>query len=173
MKRHILLLLCTFTALQAGAHKPRFSGSVVVGTAIALDDPAVTPFTLRGAGHYNIAPRWQAGVGAGISCYEKTLIPVFGSIRFLLTRPRRFTPWLSIAAGYAFAPAKDSNGGFYANPSVGIQYAVRGRWKLLLGIGWEKQHLERLKAHTGSCFGAAYAERLRHNSLAINLGVLF
>ncbi len=101
------------------------------------------------------------------------LIPVFADARYLITRQRRFTPYLECGAGYAFAPGKNSNGGFYLNPSVGIQYAFHKNTKFLFAMGYELQELDRLKEYTDNYFTAGFNEELRHHSLMFRIGIIF
>lgn len=172
MKTTLLLLAFTLAGLCASAQR-NYSFGVSVGTAIALNKPASTPFELHATGWYDILPRLSIGAGVGVSCYEKTLIPLYGSLRFLLTRQRRFTPLIACAAGYGFAPAHEANGGMYLCPELGVQYRLRGGMRLQFTAGYELQQLERLKHYAGSLFSAAYTEQLNHNSITLRIGVLF
>ena len=165
------LLLCTLFAVEA--HAQRFSIATTIGTEITLSNPASTPFHAQITGYWNLTPRFQIGAATGISCYEKALIPLLGSMRLKLTRERRFTPYLECGAGYAFATSCNANGGMTIAPSAGVQYALKGRLRLLLTIGYRTQRLERLKTHSDAYFTTAFHEKLRHSGISITTGILF
>lgn len=177
MKKLIFLLAAAFVALSASAQTertvPRFSFSTSLGTGIAMSEPSSTPFLWRITGYYNVSRRFAVGAGTGVSCYEKTLIPLFADARFLLTRPRKFTPFLQCGVGYAFAPQSDANGGFLLDPAIGVQYALHGRSRIFFSAGYEMQKLERLKTYSDSHFAAEFAEKLNHHAISLTLGFLF
>lgn len=50
--------------------------------------------------------------GTGLSIYEKALIPLFANVKFAITKPRKFTPYIECGVGYSFAPDKNANGVF-------------------------------------------------------------
>ncbi|WP_295937175.1 hypothetical protein [uncultured Alistipes sp.] len=175
MKKSILFLalyLCTGLSLYA-QEKHSFSYAVTVGTAIPVSAPSSTPFAFQILGYYNLAHRWAVGAGTGISFYEKTLIPLFGGVRYQIGRTRRLTPYLEIGAGYSFATASRANGGFFLNPSVGVRYPLKNRMRLQFAVGYELQELERLKTHTDEFFSKSFAEKLSHHSISLRLGLLF
>ena len=131
------------------------------------------PFTWQVSGHYKLTERFSAGIGTGLSFYEKALIPVFADIRYQLAAAQRWVPYLQCSMGYSFAPEKDVNGGYFFNSTIGIQYAIHDKTKLLLGIGYEIQNLERLKKHESNEYATEFQEKLHHNSISIKLGILF
>lgn len=174
MKKSTLLLIAVFAAFTAYGQVPsRFSCSTALGTGFAMSEPATTPLVWRLTGYYNVSRRFSAGIGTGLSFYEKTLIPLFADARFLITRPRRFTPYAACAAGYGFAPGKEASGGLLLNPEVGVQYALPGRTHLFLSAGYELQHLDRLKKYAGPYFSAEFKEKLRHGTILLKIGFLF
>ena len=99
MKRRFRVLaaaLCVlpFLATEVPAQEfPRFSCSTSVGTGFGLTRPSSVPVVWRVTGHYNVSRRFSVGAGTGVSCYEKTLVPLFADAKFLLTRRRSFTPY--------------------------------------------------------------------------------
>ena len=104
------LCVLPFLAAEVPAQElPRFSCSASVGTGFGLTRPSSVPVVWRVTGHYNVSRRFSVGAGTGVSCYEKTLVPLFADAKFLLTRRRSFTPYAGCAAGYAFAPRRDAN----------------------------------------------------------------
>lgn len=177
MKKLFVVLAAMLLAAPAiavrGQKMPRFACSTAVGTGIALGRPASTPFVLRVTGYYNVGRRFSVGAGTGLSFYEKALVPLHADVKFLLARPRRFTPYAECAAGYAFALRDDANGGLLLAPAVGVQYALRGGMHLFFSAGYELQKLERLREYRGDRFSAAFCEKLGHGSLSFQVGVLF
>ena len=174
MKRMILLLIAAF-ALSASysQERSRFCFSTSLGTGFSIGQPASTPVVWRIAGYYRVGTRLLAGAGTGLSFYEKPLIPVYADARVLLTRERKFTPFLSCGIGYAFAPEKKTQGGFLLSPSVGVQYALPGGRSVFLSAGYEAQRLGRQKEYAGEYFSAAFAETLRHSTVMLTAGFLF
>ena len=120
-----------------------------------------------------LSRRWAVGAGTGISVYEKALLPLSGSLRFRMTRPRKITPYLHCGAGYSFALASCTNGGMLLNPAIGTEIALRGKLQLLLNAGYEFQELERLKGYSDDHFSVEFRERLNHHSIVLRAGVLF
>lgn len=173
MKKALLTLLILSVTTAARAQERRFDFSVAVGTALSLDKPSVTPLFLELNAWYRIGTHFSFGIGTGYIQYEKALLPLTGNLRLLLIRPRRFTPYLSCGAGYAFALSKETNGGLHLHPEAGVQYALPHGMRLFLGIGYSVQRLERLKRHSNDLFEAAYCERLRHSAVSLKVGLLF
>ena len=174
MKKIILILLSVLIAsAMKGQISNRFTYITTIGTGIPMNEPSSTPFTWQVSGHYKLTERFSAGIGTGLSFYEKALIPVFADIRYQLAAAQRWVPYLQCSMGYSFAPDKDVNGGYFFNSTIGIQYAIHDKTKLLLGIGYEIQNLERLKKHESNEYATEFQEKLHHNSISIKLGILF
>lgn len=174
MKKILLILVAFFVvAVSRAQDRDHFSFATTIGTGISMSTPSSTPFAWQVLGYYNLSQRWAVGVGTGISAYEKVLIPLFADLKFNITKPHKFTPYVECGAGYSFAPDKNANGGLYLNPSVGVQWAVCTKMKLLFAVGYEIQKLERLKSHNNQYFEAEFHEKLSHNSISIKIGVLF
>jgi hypothetical protein len=138
-----------------------------------MSAPSRTPLTWQAAGYYNFNNRFSAGVGAGLSFYEKMLVPLFVDIHFNITKPRKFTSYIACSAGYGFAPDKNANGGFYFSPQIGLQYSLGGSKKLFFAAGYELQEFERLKTYESSHLKAEFAEQLSHNSVSLKVGFMF
>ena len=151
----------------------KISFATTIGTGLSLSKPSSTPFIWRVSGYYSLTERWSAGVGTGLSFYEKMLIPVSADVRFQFGRGRKLIPYAELGIGYSFAMAKDANGGFFMNPSIGIQYPLKSKMKLQLAIGYELQKLERLKMQADSHFLKEFAEKLDHNTISFKVGVVF
>ena len=171
-----LLILVVLIAVIAGAKAQdtnRFSFATTIGMGIPMSSPASTPITWQALGYYNLTSRWAVGVGTGLSFYEKTLLPLYGDVKFQIGRERKITPYLELAAGYSFALSKDAVGGYFFNPSVGIQYQLKNSMKLRLAVGYESQDMKRLKRQSDSYFSKEFEEQLWHQSISIKLGLCF
>lgn len=173
MRRFVLAAAGMFVACAAwGQGGARFHGSMALGTGISLSEPASTPVVWRVTGSYDIGARFSVGIGTGLSFYEKTLVPLFADARLLLMRPRRVTPYVGFAGGYAFAPSGEAKGGPMFSPAIGVRYALHGRGVVFFEAGCEWQRLERLREYEGRYLSAAFAERLRHRTLLLKIGFL-
>ena len=174
MKKILLLFVLIFSGMAAKAQiTEQLTFSTTIGVGIAMNAPASTPFSWQVLGHYVVSPRFSAGIGTGVSLYEKALIPLFADARFMIMKPRKFTPYLECGAGYSFAPDKNANGGFYLHPSVGILYSICGEKKISFALGYELQKLERLKRMEQSHFVTEFTEKLSHASLSLKIGYMF
>jgi len=175
MKKIRLLIAVLSASLCATGQTPEriFTYATAIGTGIALNEPSVASLTWQVSGYYNIGKRFSAGVGTGLSCYKTTLIPVFADVKFALTQPQRFTPFVECTGGYAFAPGKNANGGICFNPAIGLQYALPCQKKLQLAAGYGLQQAERLKEFENEYFVAGFMEKLTHHSLTVRIGILF
>lgn len=174
IKKYFFLLLVVVVAATANAQQTeRLRFSTTVGTGVSMSSPKSTPFEWQVLGHYCFNRRFSAGIGTGLSFYEKTLIPLFADVKFALIRPRKFTPFLECGAGYSFAPGKHVKGGVYLNPSAGVQYSVCRRRILFIALGYELQKLERLKKYESPLFTAELAEKLNHSSISVKAGFIF
>lgn len=175
MKRILLIpifvLIVTLTYGQTEFR--RFSYSTTIGTGLAMSTPSKTPFSWQVSGYYNITPRWAVGAGTGVSVYEKPLLPLFANVKFRIIKPVKWTPYIECGAGYSFALAKNSHGGFYLSPTIGVEYAVFEKAKLLFGVGYEGQELDRSKSYQDSYFSSEFQEKLSHHSLAFKIGIVF
>ena len=160
MRKILLVLLFVITSITLNAQLPeRLSFSTSIGTGISMNP--------------EINNRFSAGVGSGISFYEKALIPLFADVKFAILKPRKFTPYLECSVGYSFAPSKNANGGFYLNPSVGVQYKIHNKIQLFCALGYELQKLERLKRYENSLLITELAEKLNHNSISLKIGFIY
>lgn len=121
----------------------------------------------------NMSARCAVGIGIGLSGYEKALVPLYGTVKFRITRPHPFTPFVEGAAGRAFALAKNAKGGFSLSPSVGMEIRLPVPIKMWVTIGYELQKLKRLKKQGNPVVSVAYEERVSHNSLTFKAGILF
>lgn len=151
----------------------RLTFSTTIGTGISMSTPSYTPFCWQFIGHYHINKRFSAGIGTGLSFYEKALVPLFIDAKFNITKPQKFTPFLECGVGYSFAPDKNASGGFYFHPSIGMQYSIHNNKSLFVAIGYELQELKRLKEYENTLFTAEFEEKISHNLLSLKCGIIF
>jgi len=177
MKNLIFIVLLSVSVITAKAQTEdkecKISLATTIGSGLSITTPSKTPINWQVLGYYKLTDRWSVGAGTGLSFYEKMLIPVFGDVKFQIGRTRKFTPYAELGMGYAFASGKNVNGGFFMNPSFGIQYPLKNKMKLQFAIGYELQELERLKKHTDDYFAKEFEEKLSHHSISFKLGLIF
>ncbi len=175
MKKIIfLIILCCCTIIMVKAQRTdRFTYATSIGTGLAMSEPANTPFTWQVLGYYNMSKRLSIGAGTGLSIYEKALIPLFADAKYSIVKSGRMIPYLECGVGYSFAPDKNANGGFYMNPSIGVQYSICENKKIFFALGYELQEFERLKAQEKPLFTAEFSERLSHSSVSAKVGFVF
>ena len=81
MKKIILILLSVLIAsAMKGQISNRFTYITTIGTGIPMNEPSSTPFTWQVSGHYKLTERFSAGIGTGLSFYEKALIPMTSKV---------------------------------------------------------------------------------------------
>jgi hypothetical protein len=87
----------------------------------------------------NIKNKLCIGLGSGYDAIDVySFIPIFLDVRYFFSS-HRFTPYLSAGLGYSVGPAYYDDGGFYANPNLGIRYNFAPKSALNFGIGWRLQ----------------------------------
>lgn len=112
---------------------------------------AETSFVFAGASHwtlgarqvlgYNITPDWFAGLGTGFisnlnpDANNVNLVPLYATGRWYW-KDRRWSPFLDMSAGYVFAVGRNNGGGVYVAPLIGINYHIKGRLSLDMGLGY-------------------------------------
>lgn len=112
---------------------------------------AETSLVLAGAEHwavgarqsflYCLNPDWSMGIGAGFLSNmnpdgsDVNMVPLYATCRWYW-KDRRWSPFLDMSAGYAFATSDDAGGGAYVSPMIGINYHITGRLSLDMGIGY-------------------------------------
>lgn len=166
------ILLC----LSAVAQNERqlFSYSAEAGAGIPFSTPKASPALIRLVAYYNLGCRWELGAGTGVTLVDKTaLVPLFGEVRFGLTRQHKFTPYLACAVGHSFAPATGVDGGFLLSRAVGVKWKLKPRLRVQLAVGYESQRLARLRSYSDAYFNYGFREELVHHSLTIRAGVTF
>ncbi|MFT4071223.1 MAG: hypothetical protein QM654_04800 [Dysgonamonadaceae bacterium] len=176
MKHLIFIILLSLAAISTEAQtvfKEKITFTTSIGSGLSMSTPSSSLFTWQVMGHYALSDKWLAGAGTGLSSYEKMLIPLYGDVRFQIGRERKLTPFAELAMGYSFAPAKDANGGVFANPSFGMQFPLKNKNKLQLSIGYQLQALERVKTHTDNYLSEEFEEKLNHQSISFKFGLRF
>lgn len=172
MKHVLLILLLLFIgwkqlsarSLQEGIG---YHASISLGTP--LPDSNVSPMSCCLSADYQLHSRWAAGVGVGLSRYDHWMLPLFASLRWDITRPHRFTPYLSSHIGYAVALQENVNGGFCLSPSLGVRYPLKGRQSLSLAVGYELQEYSQLITYESILCLTQYVEEISNHAITVNL----
>ena len=174
--KHILLILLLFLGweqLSAQSLQERIGYHVGITLGTPLPDSEVSPKSCCLSADYQLHPRWAAGVGVGLSKYDHWMLPLFASLRWDMTRPHRFTPYLSSHIGYAVALQENVNGGFYLSPSVGVRYPLKGRQSVSLAVGYELQEYRQLVTHESTRCLTQYVEDISNHAITVNLVFAF
>lgn len=173
MKKTFLAILILCGGIAHAQELRRISLTAIIGTGFDLNRPSCTPFIGQIIGNWNFNERFSAGVGTGVSLYEKPLIPLFADARVYVCKPRKFTPFIRCFAGYGFSVSDDANGGIGLNLAVGISCAVHKRMKLFVQTGYEMQKLERSKGYEDDMISAEFVEKLNHKMISLKVGIEF
>ena len=174
MRKSFLIILFFFTLLSANAQQKSriaFASGVCLGKSVSV--PSCTPFEWHAAGLYQISNRLSVGAGTGVACYEKTLLPVYADVKYIISKPHFFTSYVECQAGYGFEFSNKANGGVYINPSIGVQHALNDRLALTFSLGYEIQNLERQRTYENEYYKAEFAEKLNHSSISFRIGLVF
>lgn len=96
---------------------------------------------LQTIGVYQINPRFTVGMGVGLHSYgpgHLLLLPLFVDGRMHFPQ-RKWTPFVSLDAGYALSLQSDARGGVLVNPAVGgrIPFAENAALSLSIGYRWQ------------------------------------
>lgn len=172
-KIFVCLLLAFLSVMGYSQNSTRINVAITGGSGIDLGKTPYTPVTGSVCVLTNVFHRFDAGIGLGISSYERVLLPIFADIKFRIIKPHLFTPYLECAAGYALALENNASGGFYVNPLFGVEFAFRNDIKIFLNAGYEYQSLTRLKKNENEFFKSEFIEQLNHHIIAIKIGLLF
>jgi len=174
MKRSFLIIILFFTLLSINAQQSnRFSLTSDISLSKSISVPSYTPFEWHAAGLYNINSHLAVGAGTGLSFYEKTLMPVYGDVKYVFSKKHYIMPYIEYQIGYGFDFARKSNGGLYMNPSFGIQHSLNSNLALTFSVGYDIQNLERLKTYENEYYESEFAEKLNHNSISFRIGLVF
>lgn len=175
MKKMLFIWLWLAIAWPAGARRipERVQMMVTVSTGLPISVPKRVPLSGQVQVDYQIAPCFQAGMGTGISVYEKCLLPLYAHLRLNLFRRPAYIPFVEVNGGYAFALSRQAGGGLYLSPAIGLEWPSGRRAKLLVGFGYVLQKFHRVKLYEGALLSSSYEEPLRHQALVFKVGVAF
>lgn len=99
---------------------------------------------------YQFNENLYAGVATGLNYYPSNgsgadgfgLIPFYADARYSFLPQNPVSPYASLGAGFSFDPNQGFEGsGFYFNPSLGTQFAVKGKYKVNLGFNYRIQQM--------------------------------
>jgi tetratricopeptide (TPR) repeat protein len=129
---------------------------------------------------YLVNPYFSFGIGSGLDVYrERLMIPLFVDLRANFIK-KRVSPLFSIGLGYSFTPRKDlttpdgltysfrnSRGGFYLNPALGVRFFVSKKTALYLSLGFRLQDFDVRRNESDSW------NRYRTTYLTTKFGIVF
>ena len=175
MKRIALFALvgifCQCAFSQNLADRLRYQTEVAVG--FPLPESHGTSIRLCQKVMYGLNPRLMCGVGAGISRYDKTLVPLFADLQWNVARPRQFTPFVETRVGYSFAPSPSATGGSNIGLGIGTSFCLSDAHRIYASVGYEYQHFCQLKTFESAVVRSRFVEKIGHNALSATVGFQF
>ena len=175
MKRIALFALvgifCQFAFSQIFVEKLRYQTEIAVG--FPLPESHGTPKQLCQKVMYELNPRLMCGIGAGISRYDKTLVPIFADLQWSVLRSRRFTQFVEARAGYSFAPSPSATGGSNLGLGFGTSFRLSDTWRICASVGYEYQRFSQLKTFESAVVRSRFVEKIGHNALSVTVGFQF
>ncbi|MBQ0080118.1 MAG: hypothetical protein KBS95_01015 [Alistipes sp.] len=134
-KFFVALALLVFTASIAHAKDfgcAGYKGEISVAYGFGISNSA-NHFALSTTHGYQFDQSFFLGLGVESTVFEKcTFVPIFATLKYFpINGEKRIAPFASCRFGYGiFASADDDidngncKGGFYTNPSIGLQFGV-------------------------------------------------
>ena len=176
MKRTNALLLCCTLCLCAMAQRhtsERLHYQAGIGVSIPLPESQDNAKHLFAKVMYDLRPRLSAGLGTGISKYETELLPLYATLRWDMTTPHRFTPFVEGSIGYSYALTSSASGGSCMGLSLGASYRCRSSDEIFITVGYEHQHYSQQRSFDSSVIRARYVEENGYNAMRIAVGYQF
>lgn len=164
-----IFCLCSFS--QNFVERLCYQTEIAVG--FPLPESHGTPMWLCQKVMYGLNPRLMCGVGAGISRYDKTLVPLFVDLRWSVARPRQFTPFVEARVGYSFAPSPSATGGSNLGLGFGTSFRLSDAHRIYASVGYEYQHFCQLKTFESAVVRSRFVEKIGHNALSATVGFQF
>lgn len=172
------------TLLQKpSAATSRYWGSVEIGFLYGkIENPFNLPPDYKASPSVLLFNGYRAhrmlaiGLTTGFDFYENILITPIGlGIRGTLLSTR-VSPFYSLDAGYgsSFLSGKGSGerpeGGWFINPSLGLQVSLDSKTALLFGLGYKQQ---RVATEVQDWWGGTISQRITYNRLSLRIGFMF
>lgn len=195
MKKRLLFILFTFAivsvfcqsetttskqAQEATINKNRpglkrgYKGAFETGFGLGLGRYGVHKIKADIINAYQFNPYASIGIGVGIRYFgeeaRSTYIPVFADFRANIL-DRAIAPYISLGVGYSFG-ASGEKGGFFTNPTIGVNIKSRGIVSFYAGVGYEMQRME-VMIHPEESYKLPYIARKSSGSINIIIGVHF
>lgn len=119
-----------------------YTGNIEVVAAVNDELNSVKIDVVNG---YQFNPYFSMGLGIGAQSYEDaniTLVPIFANWKVNILSSK-FSPYVSLEAGYLFNSTKDFRGtGTLANIVIGVNFKISDKTAINLGFGFETQVLD-------------------------------
>lgn len=163
--RTLLLICAIFLSAMASAQENNreYNFCASLGTGINLDSPSKTPMLSQLIVSKTFLQRVELGAGAGISVYEKTLLPLFAHAGF------KFADFEHIKLGITM-----DGGGTLIHKGVYLSPSINGRYKIFqLSLGYEYQTFNRIKTNENEYLVSSFKENLHHSTVVFRIGVMF
>ena len=172
--RKILFFLMLFCAVAMSAQtseKLGFEVSAEVGLPLPETDDGQHSLLL--SADYSFTPRLRVGLGSGLTRCRSTMVPLFATLCWSLSKPRAFTPFVALRMGCSVATASDERGGFGYSPSIGVDYALGQHRSLFLSVGYSCQSFCALRSYSSPVLSAQFTEHVSSLSFVVKGGVRF
>jgi hypothetical protein len=109
--------------------------------SIGIDDmDGKTSIGLQVINGYQINPHLNIGAGLGLHKHfgGNTYAPIFLDLRIAFM-PKRVSPFLDLAGGWALGLVDEKESGVYLNPSFGVRFFVSRNTALQMSLGYRYQ----------------------------------
>jgi hypothetical protein len=184
------------TVFTAFSQRPSETGKLISYTEFGElvgnpDNQNNAPFIFHSSLNYAFHKNLSAGLGFGVEFIEETHLPVTANLLYQFGDSKIITPFIRLLGGYQVAledkmtinsqnyidryyspgyyynPKKlEAQGGFMANPSVGVIFYTKPGLGISLAAGYRYQQLN----YKGSDDYKLYVE---YNRLSLTLGIIF
>lgn len=184
MKHFILIFLIIANALSVTAQKEsatvahEFSDKLAyrssIGIGIPLSDADDRGVSFLSSVEYQLLSSLSAGVGTGIEHCNHTFLPLFANLNWNVYRVHNVVvPLLSCNAGYSFSLNKQTSGGLYFAPSVGVIVYIKGRNSLFCTIGYESQNYRQKVTFSSSQILTQYIANECNSCILVKVGWVY
>jgi len=136
-------------------------------------------FSISSFNGYGFSSRYIAGVGIGVELFETLMLPLYVESRWVITRSK-FTPFLSLKAGYSFAledpesywgETYNSTGGYLCGIGLGVLIWINNRNAFEINIQYRYQDIRTIRTFEWSDQTSTLTQK--YNRLEVKFGFLF
>lgn len=136
-------------------------------------------FSISSFNGYGFSSKYVIGAGAGIELFETLMLPLNIETRWVMT-DSKFSPFLSVKAGYSFAledpesywgESYNSTGGYLCGTGLGVLIWTNNRNAFELNIQYRYQDIKTIRTYEWS--GETTTLTTKYNRLELRFGFLF